>query len=142
VAQARRQDLVTDNLLIDQLIRNRGRRGAGRLRRLLDLERGPALTRSVPERELLELIRASSLPEPETNQVVCGFEVDLLWRERKVVVEFDSRQFHSDPLAFERDRERDAELAANGYLVIRLTYRQLRRPQQAFNRIRQTLASR
>ena len=88
------------------------------------------------------MIRASSLPQPESNADVLGFEVDLLWPEQKVVLEFDSVEFHSDPLAFERDREQDAILAANGYLTVRLTYRRLRRPHQALAYLTQTLARR
>ena len=76
------------------------------------------------------MIRASSLPQPESNADLLGFEVHLCGRA-EVVLEFDSVEFHSDPLAFERDREQDAILAANGYLTVRLTYRRLRRPHQA-----------
>ena len=143
VAAARRDDLVTDAELDDQVRRNPGRRGVRRLRLLCEIEGGPSLSRSPPERRLLRLIRSSSLPNPKTNEVVCGFEVDMVWPEHKLVVEFDSREFHADRFAFERDRLRDARLVANGYRVIRVTYRELRdAPKRVLNHIRQTLASR
>lgn len=43
----------------------------------------------------------------------------------KVVIEVDGYEFHSDPVAFERDRHRDAQLVALGYIVIRLSFRQV-----------------
>jgi len=47
--------------------------------------------------------------------------VDLLIGER-LILEVDGREWHSD---FERDRSRDRELAARGYLVLRASYRQV-----------------
>ena len=50
--------------------------------------------------------------------------VDLLIGER-LVIELDGWEFHHDRDAFEEDRRRDAELARQGYRVLRFTYRQL-----------------
>jgi very-short-patch-repair endonuclease len=50
--------------------------------------------------------------------------VDLLVGER-LVLEIDGRRWHTDPASFERDRERDLELARLGYRVIRLSYLQV-----------------
>lgn len=50
--------------------------------------------------------------------------VDLLVGDR-LVIEIDGRRWHTDPTAFERDRERDLELARLGYRVIRLSYLQV-----------------
>ncbi len=99
--------------------------GAATLRALLELDRDPARTRSKAERRLLRLIRASGLPEPETNVNVGPHEVDVLWRAQRLVVEFDSWTFHSSRSAFERDRRKDAELLASGYRVLRVTWRRL-----------------
>jgi very-short-patch-repair endonuclease len=41
------------------------------------------------------------------------------------VVEVDGFEYHSSRSAFERDRRRDAALAASGFRVIRVTWRQL-----------------
>jgi len=47
------------------------------------------------------------------------------------VVEVDGYAYHSHRNAFERDRRRDADLAAAGYRVIRVTWRQLIREPEA-----------
>jgi very-short-patch-repair endonuclease len=94
-----------------------GRRGAARLRALLDA--GPRHTRSIPERRLLEAIRAAGLPEPLANHRIGPWEVDLYWPEHRLVVEVDGYAAHSSPRAFERDRRKDAELTAHGLTVQR-----------------------
>ena len=85
----------------------------------------PALTRSEAERRLLHLVRAARLPRPETNAMVGGYEVDMLWRRQRLIVEVDGYAFHSGRAAFERDRRRDAALQAEGYRVVRFTWRQI-----------------
>ena len=143
VAEAEVRRLARRRDFLDQLDRNRGRRGTRVLRRVLDLDGGPAFTRSKAERLLLKLVRAAHLPVPETNARIEGYEVDFVWREHKLVVEFDSFQFHSPRARFERDRARDAELAAAGYTVIRVTWRQLvDSPEAVVARIAQALAVR
>ena len=42
-----------------------------------------------------------------------------------VIIEVDGRTYHEDPVAFEEDRRRDAELVARGYIVVRLSYRRV-----------------
>ena len=108
--------------------RRRGCRGAKRLARLIDRYAGPAITRSEAERRLLELIRAAGLPEPETNVRIHGFEVDFLWRERRVVVEVDSYAWHSGPAAFKRDRRKDVYLTGHGLQVMRVTWEMMDEP--------------
>ena len=48
--------------------------------------------------------------------------VSIAWR---VIFEADGRRWHARMSAFERDRRRDLEAAAHGYLTIRLTWAQL-----------------
>jgi very-short-patch-repair endonuclease len=100
------------------------RAGVGRLRTLLDSAK-PAVTRSEGERQLLALIRKARLPEPETNVVVAGHEVDFFWRDERFVAEFDGFTFHAAARKFERDRQRDAELVAAGVRIVRITWHQL-----------------
>jgi very-short-patch-repair endonuclease len=100
-----------------------GRRGAARLGQALLTE--PGLTRSEAERRLRRLIRAARLPRPVKNARVEGWEVDLLWREQRLIVEVDGYAYHRSRHAFERDRRRDVELTAAGYRVIRFTWRQI-----------------
>jgi len=103
----------------------RGRRGVARLGALLG--GGPQRTRSAPERRLLAAIRAASLPLPETNVRLGRWEVDFLWRDARLIVEVGAFSTHSSPRAFERDRLKDAELAATGLTVQRFTADRVRR---------------
>lgn len=113
---------------------------ASRLRRLLNAG-APALTRSEAEERLLALLRKTPLPRPRTNARLEGMEVDVLWREARLVVEVDGRATHDSSAAFETDRRRDATLAAAGFRVVRVTRRQLtEEPEAVLVRLAQALA--
>lgn len=47
---------------------------------------------------------------------------DMLHRAAKVVIEFDGARYHSAPAAREADRTRDVDLAAAGYVTVRLVW--------------------
>jgi very-short-patch-repair endonuclease len=85
----------------------------------------PARIRSRAERRLLGLLRNVNLPAPEVNVRLGKYVPDFLWREQRVIVEVDSFQFHSGRTRFESDRRRDQDLAVAGYIVLRVTWRQL-----------------
>jgi very-short-patch-repair endonuclease len=102
-----------------------GRRGSALLAEVLGRDGPPSLTRSEAEDRLLALIAAARLPRPEVNVRIAGHEVDLLWRDSRLVVEVDGYAFHSTRAAFERDRARDADLQAAGLRVLRVTWRQI-----------------
>jgi very-short-patch-repair endonuclease len=104
----------------------RGRRGAGTLRRVLETHRpGTTRTRSELEERLLALLRRAEIAQPELNARVEGREVDFVWREDRLIVETDGWQAHGTRTAFERDRRRDADLAAAGWRVLRFSHRQV-----------------
>ena len=77
------------------------------------------------------LVLDENLPRPEVNVTVAldetTIEADAIWRDVKLIVELDSRQAHATYDAFETDRERDRAAALHGWLVIRITWRQLTR---------------
>ncbi len=125
LAEARVLRLVTDRDLLAALDRCPGRTGVARMRRLLETEHEQALTRSEAERALLRLVTDAQLPRPNINVTVCGYEVDALWPQARLILEVDGHAFHGHRAAFERDRRRDQVLAAAGYRVIRVTWRQL-----------------
>lgn len=83
------------------------------------------VTRSEAERRLLALLRSAGLPPTATNTRIAGQEVDVLYAEARLVVEMDGYAFHRTRAAFERDRRRDADLAAAGFRVVRVTWRAL-----------------
>jgi hypothetical protein len=101
------------------------------------------LTRSELERRALKLIAAAGLPEPEINVRVSRYEVDLLWRAQRLVVELDGRRWHDSSAARERDYRRDTNLLCSGYSVMRLTWRQVvNDPAWVTRRLRQALRRR
>lgn len=110
----------------DLLAASDGRPGGAAVRRVLATW-APAPTRSELEDRLLRLVADAGLPRPEVNVRVAGFEVDMLWREARVVVEADGMLFHASRAAMERDRRRDAVLAGHRINVLRFTWTQVYR---------------
>lgn len=82
-------------------------------------------TRSELEQAFLKLCERYGLPRPEINAKVGSLEVDFLWRDQRLIVETDGYRYHRGRAAFENDRERDLQLHALGYEVVRLSYRQV-----------------
>ena len=69
-----------------------------------------------------------------------GYIADCMWREVRIVVVLDSYTYHGSRAKFESDRKRDAILKAAGWIVIRITRRQLdHEPLAVIARIAQTL---
>ncbi|NUT33009.1 MAG: type IV toxin-antitoxin system AbiEi family antitoxin domain-containing protein [Hamadaea sp.] len=56
--------------------------------------------------------------------------VDMLWRRTRLVAEADGAEFHDRPDALYRDRDRQNELAALGYTVVRFTWKDTLDPQR------------
>jgi very-short-patch-repair endonuclease len=143
VADAERRGLMRRRELAAAAEAGGQRSGGARLRELLRHEHAPSLTRSDTERRFLRLIRAASLPPPDHNVPVGQYELDTLWRDARVVVELDGYEFHSSRAAFDRDRARDAELQASGFVVLRFTWRQVKhRPELVIALLARTLALR
>lgn len=110
------------------LKRTRGRRGAGKLRRIaIEIDPEALETKSVSEVDFLVLCREANLPTPAVNVLIEGHLVDFLWSEQKVIVETDSWSHHGDRPTFEKDRQTDVDLIAAGYAVHRATYKMLER---------------
>jgi len=83
------------------------------------------------------------LPTPQMDAVVCGYEVDALFREEKVIVELDGWNFHWSRFSFESDRDRDADTAAAGFLTVRITWERIeQQPQREARRLQAILARR
>ena len=122
VEHAQVKQLVTKAELKSTIDRAPRRPGVPSLRALVD---DPAFTRSRAERRLVALLRAANLPEPVFNTYVEGCEVDALWERQRVVLEFDSYGFHATRAAFERDRNKTADLTRRRYLVLRTTWTEL-----------------
>jgi len=121
---------VTVEELADAVEGRSGRRGNRALRAiLLDAGFGRGITRSELEAAFTAFLRRHRLPPPARNLPIpigpIEIEADFAWPEARLIVELDGRRFHETATAFERDRARDRALAAHGWRVIRVTWRQL-----------------
>jgi very-short-patch-repair endonuclease/predicted transcriptional regulator of viral defense system len=123
VGHAQRERLTTAAELESLLERHPTRTGAPLLRRALSAE--AAVTRSQAEEQVLTLIRSARLPSPRVHVMVAGHMVDFYWPAQRLVVEVDGFRYHAQRDRFEHDRARDLDLGANGFTVIRLTWRQV-----------------
>jgi very-short-patch-repair endonuclease len=138
---------ILDHRAVRRLIkRSRGRRGVARLRMLMD-EIHPLTKRTRSEMEVLflEMCARAGLPEPEVNSKlrIDGRMVmpDFLWRDRRLIVEADSRRFHDTDSAFQSDREREQCLQLAGWRVTRCTWEPIERePARLAKTIRGLLA--
>ena len=125
VEEAERRRLLDLGAIEEAMARGAGRRGLGRLEAALATYRPPPFTRSELENKFMELVHEAGLPPPSQNVYLNGFEVDACWADHKLVVELDGYEYHRTRAAFERDRERDARLRAEGWLVLRFSWRQV-----------------
>lgn len=130
--QTEKQEL-TDYPALDALARAHPRhRGSARLRRTLaTYEAGAAPTRSDLEKAFLAVCERHGLPRPLVNLPLCGMTVDFVFPAERVAVETDSWKWHRGRTAFERDRARDAVLAAAGWRTLRFTDRQIELGEQS-----------
>jgi very-short-patch-repair endonuclease len=70
-------------------------------------------------------VKEAGLPTPAVNTTIAPYELDFLWPAERVVVETDGWAFHGNRDAFERERAKDRDLQALGYVVMRFTWRQI-----------------
>lgn len=108
----------------------RGRAGTVLMRRLVDERSGGYVaTESELEDLVVAILTAAGMPLPVRQRDVGGTtpvgRVDFAYLTARVVVEADSRKHHTSLTDAEADRWRDLELAAAGFVVVRVTWRQL-----------------
>lgn len=142
--EARVLRLASDAAIEQALERAPLRTGAARLRTVLAAEaEGVGTTRSEAERRLRRLIRHADLVTPRFNVHVQGFLVDAHWASHRVVLEVDGYAVHGRHTNFDGDRRRDQVLAGHGYLVLRVSWRQLEcEPTAVVGRVAAALALR
>jgi predicted transcriptional regulator of viral defense system len=146
LGEAEAMRIVNHGQLRLQVRRGRGRRGVARLRLLLDeLHPETKRTRSELERMFLHVCLQVGLPQPEVN---VSLEVngrtlkpDFLWRDQRLILEADSRQFHDTDIAFVDDRRREQRLQVAGWRVSHCTWEQVEfEPQALAETVRQLLS--
>jgi very-short-patch-repair endonuclease len=100
--------------------RNKGGHGSVAIRRLLAAAASGA--RSEAERLLVQLFESAGITGWYSNCPVGGYVVDFAFPVPMVAIEVDGWAFHTDPEAFQRDRERQNKLALMGWQVLRFTW--------------------
>lgn len=142
--------LARNPRLIDALregVRRRaGSRGIRRAREALELIR-PGVRSPMETLTRLLLVRGG-LPEPELNAEVTDAahtwlaEVDMVWRDRRVIVEYDGR-WHADAGQRRLDATRRRQLRAEGWIVIELFAEDiLKYPERTVRLVREALEGR
>ena len=120
-------------------------RGRGKARAVRALARVRVGAESRPETLVRLALQDAGLPEPELNVNLYGPDgafvgrVDLLFREYRVVVEYDGDHHRSDQDTFDHDIDRLDDLGAFGWRVVRIGRRFFRDPDDAVARVRRAL---
>ena len=142
---------VTVTRLFDEfdLVARRGKPGTALLRSVL-VPRLAGLV--VPESELEQMgveflanhgfdVPTLQFRPPWAGRAIA--RVDMAYVDRRVVIEFDGRRWHDRDDRFESDRIRDQLALAHGWIVVRITWRQLQDdPAGVAARLRMILATR
>lgn len=114
--------IVTIDEIADVLARAGNHPGRARLARVAGCRTRSTATDSPPEEQLLRLIRAAGLPEPELQAPVLDYRLDFFWPRLRLAVEVDAYGTHGSRARFEADRRRDARLLTErGIVVLRVT---------------------
>lgn len=125
----------------------KGRRGLGGLNSLLgELEDGGRVKESLMEMKFLRLVKRAKLPQPVAQFPIRlpngeSIRIDFAYPDRRLAIECDGYEFHSDRERFEKDRERDRDLLAIGWTAMRLTWTDLtKNAQKLIAQLRRFLA--
>ena len=142
LSEAERAGLVRISELRKMARRGRGWTGVGKLREVVnEWDPSSVFTKSELEKGFRRLCRNNSIPLPETNVLVEGFEVDCFWPSHALIVELDSYRHHRSPRAMDRDQERSIVLEERGYRVVRLGHRMVTdHPQKTVQRLKTWLS--
>ena len=122
-------------------LRNKGRYGSPRARRLLQAASDGA--RSEAERLLVKLLRQNGITGWSTNYPIGPYKVDVAFPAPMIVIEVDGWAFHSDQDVFQSDRKRQNYIALKGWQVLRFTWLDLvEYPQRVITVIRSAISAR
>jgi len=106
-------------------VARRGRKGVANMRKVIDehsdrLERGSPLEvdgyRLLFEAGFVDFKTEFAIPWDPTRRF------DVAFPDRRVAIEWDSRRWHTQKLAFQTDRERDRQAHEHGWRILRFTW--------------------
>ncbi|MGH9179615.1 MAG: type IV toxin-antitoxin system AbiEi family antitoxin domain-containing protein [Acidimicrobiales bacterium] len=131
-ALAARKCSLEDLVKCFEEVRRPGKRGIGAMRLVLEaLGPGPVRSSSELERLLLRVLRDAGLPEPVREYDApwsrdAPGRVDFAFPWARLIIEVDSRRWHTRERDFEADRRRDREAQLAGWTVYRFTWQDLK----------------
>jgi hypothetical protein len=135
IDNALRRNLATFESLVavSRRVGKQGRTGTTVFRELLE-QRDAQYTPTESERELMlvRLLRAHGLPEPERQFSIYDDEgnfmgrPDLVYRDLKIAMEYDSDQHHTGSVARVRDNSRRNGIESIGWMVLVATAQDVR----------------
>jgi very-short-patch-repair endonuclease len=108
-----------------------GRSGVGKIRPLVDQrDAWETASESALEDRFRRLIADSALPAPTPQyQVRAGSAIvcraDFAYPDRRILIELDGERYHMDRATFQRDRVKQNQAHALGWIVYRFTWRQV-----------------
>jgi hypothetical protein len=122
------REWITASQLSQMVGQRIGRRGTLRLRRYCSwAEAGAASELEVKVQDVLDRCGITGWQGNVKVRLPSGqvFRVDLVFRDKKVVIEADGWRFHQGREAFEADRARTNAFTAAGYRVLRVTWERI-----------------
>lgn len=144
-AVASRRTTLDQIGVVLEAVARRGKPGVRALRSALDQRRGEDRPASVLESAGNRLLRENGVrgfitefPLPWSPHR----RFDLAFPDHLVAIEWDSRRWHTQAEAFDRDRYRDREAIVHGWRVLRFTWEDVHsRPERVLETVRAVLAS-
>ena len=120
----------------------KGRSGVGPLRAALDRRLVTERPASVLESRMSRLLLAAGLPPPVPEYAFGRYRLDFAWPELRLAVEVDGYRHHSSWDAFRDDRDRQNDMVAAGWIVLRFTWDDVcHRPEEVAAQIASVLFS-
>lgn len=147
IREAEYQRLIGPGAITAVLDRSPGLPGAPAVR-FADPEAAESRVRQTPiEDRMTAVLERLPLPLPEPQVLVVGrsgrrYRADFAWADVRLIVETDGRSSHDRSTSFQSDRDRDADLAAAGWLTLRFTWLQLDDPERVASTILATARTR
>jgi hypothetical protein len=118
--EALRLKVTTPHLIAVSLEKHGGRRGTRTLKELTERygDIPYARARSDAEAFALETLLDAGCDRPELNVRIAGEEADLVWRDRRLIIEIDGPLYHQFS---DEDARKQRRWEAAGYTVRRIT---------------------
>jgi very-short-patch-repair endonuclease len=143
LVDAQRRGLVQPEQVRAYLIESPCRHGMGRAWSVLADASGAFSEAEVTAHRLLRRARITGWRKNISLYDADGLMgvADVVFELQRVIMEIDGRRYHSDDVAFQHDRTRQNRLVANGYTVLRFTWKDLtERPDYVLECVRSALA--